>query len=493
MLSPADLLEIAEKFAGRIPAETSYDEERNNSWHAIGSAWVHCGDIARAIDALGRLDATRRQAQLRMAISGWVAEHPDSDAGRALIRETAARIDFWEDWLHRREITDFVPALYLTAGTEAVRDAVSKLKDPFTAGNALVRLADRVVVSSLRRELLESAERIALRVRPGDREFALAWVFRGYERGGLSEDAERVRAAMNGHPELTEPIRRSDEVLAQADALLRLHEPPREQDIAVKRLRRFLDYRMNDLKVHFLADIAKSGGVDDPEIESILAAEPFQRIEFSRPLSIDDDPSHLDDASFASFFFQRPVPKHDSDRELVEGADSFKNGVTDPQAFLHRTTRMFRAFGDLGPRFSMEQIEYGLWNLLGCPFSLGERLRDNAIAPAEREQCITAMMVPFRHYYATVADQFQGTAFFMWWDLILGVPSELQGAALEVLRQISELPQRKCQTAALHGLNQMYPIPEALAIVDQYLQENRNAMSEEEIAWVESCREGRAQ
>jgi hypothetical protein len=39
----------------------------------------------------------------------------------------------------------------------------------------------------------------------------------------------------------------------------------------------------------------------------------------------------------------------------------------------------------------------------------------------------------------------------------------------------------------------MYPIPEAVAILDQYLQENRDAMSEDEIAWAESCRQGQAQ
>jgi hypothetical protein len=343
-----------------------------------------------------------------MAICGWVAEHPDSDAGRALVRETAAHIDFWEDWLHRRELAEFVPALYLIAGTEAVRDAVGKLKDPFTAGNVLVRLADRTVDTSLRHELLESAECIALGVRQGDRDFALARVFHGYEHAGLLEGAERVRASMNGHPELLDqPVRPADEVLAQADALLKLHEPPREPDTALKRLRRFLDYQMNDFKVRFLAETAVSGGVDDPEIESILVGEPFDRIEFPRPLSIDDDPSALDDASFARFLFHRPVPKHDSDRDLVEGADSFKSGMSDPRAFLQRTTRMFRAFGDLGPRCSMEQIEYGLWNLLGFPFALGERLRDNAIALAEREQCISAMIVPFRDYYATVAASFR--------------------------------------------------------------------------------------
>jgi hypothetical protein len=103
------------------------------------------------------------------------------------------------------------------------------------------------------------------------------------------------------------------------------------------------------------------------------------------------------------------------------------------------------------------------------------------------------MIAPFRDYYAAVADEFQGTAFFMWWDLILGVSSELQGTTLEVLGQILALPQRHCRRAALHGLNHMYPVREAVAIVEQYLLENRDWMSEDEIAWAEACRQGRAQ
>src|SRR6202030_2035946 len=113
----------------------------------------------------------------------------------------------------------------------------------------------------------------------------------------------------------------AEDVLAQAEGLLNLPGFLKEVDTPMARLRRYMDYRCNDLKVRFLVDMANAGVLDNPELEDLIASDDFIRIEPPRPPSINLDPSHLDDEGFVRFFFDRPVCLHDADRDLLEAHD----------------------------------------------------------------------------------------------------------------------------------------------------------------------------
>jgi hypothetical protein len=204
------------------------------------------------------------------------------------------------------------------------------------------------------------------------------------------------------------------------------------------------------------------------------------------------DPSPLDDEGFVRYFFDRPVCKRASDCDYLEAHDPGQSEYPDKGKFLQRATVLFENFGDIGVRFSAMQIEQGLWNVLGYRFDFGDMLRSEAVPLEVRQNAVRAMFYPFSRYYAQAGETYDGTAFFMWWDLMLKESTDLDATALEVLEQILKLESKPCRFAALHGLNHMFPNPRASELVSQYLAEHRSAMNEKDIAWVEACRDGKA-
>ena len=93
------------------------------------------------------------------------------------------------------------------------------------------------------------------------------------------------------------------------------------------------------------------------------------------------------------------------------------------------------------------------------------------------------MYYPFRDYYMTRNTEFSGSAFYMWWDFSGCQNPTLITAAIGVLQQILSLPNRSCRDAALHGLNHLGPDTRVAAIIEGYLDENRQSLSAEEIDW----------
>ncbi|HTQ84891.1 MAG TPA: hypothetical protein VMI93_01665, partial [Candidatus Solibacter sp.] len=88
-------------------------------------------------------------------------------------------------------------------------------------------------------------------------------------------------------------------------------------------------------------------------------------------------------------------------------------------------------------------------------------------------------------------------AFYIWWDLLLvgqgeEALTEFGTIALDVLRQILELPGKECQFAALHGLNHMHPNSVAVAMVQKYLEGHSESLTAAEHGWVQSCASGTA-
>jgi len=493
MRAPADLLQAAEELSSRIPLTEDYALERNISWLAVGRGWLKLDDISGALRALERVDSPRAEAQLRIAIIQWAGEHPELESARTCVRESVERIGILEYNLSRKDLAHLVPTAFYLLGEQAVRKVASELQDPFSAGNVLVTLARLQPNPGARLQTLKQAEQIADGIEGGNRDFALRWVYSGYRLAGMEEDANRIWDGMVMKPEeMDSPIRRAEEVSAQVDALLPPLRSDSETDIPLARLHRFLAYQCNDLKVQFLVDLAAAGGLSEPEVEGLIVGDDFVRIDPPRPPSMDLDPSHFDEEKFARFFFDRPVCQHGSDKDLLEAYDPGQQDSIDRVLFLNRVTFLFETFRDIAARFTSEQIEQGLWHLLGYRFFLGQIVHACDVPSEVRRATIRAMVYPFRHYYAEVGERYKGTAFFMWWDLLGVGSSDVETPVLDVLEQILMLDSKPCQFAALHGLNHLFPTVRASELVSSYLAEHRSAMDEKEIAWVEACRDGKA-
>lgn len=497
MLSPLELLDLAQNLVARIPRSLEYSEERNAAWLAVGTARLQFDGVTDAQKALQNIDEPYAQAQLRLAIGKWAGEHGDSEIGRGVLLETLSRFSSFECHLAPGEIAGLVPSVFKLFGIEAVHSMAQQLEDRFTAGNVYVTLSFQLPDAAARREQLLVAEELANRMPEGNRDWALRRVFNGYKAAGLAEDAERVRHLTLSDPEeLTrdecQALSSANKALAESDEVV----PRKPPDTPTARLRRFLDYRHNDLKVIFLVDASLAGGIGDPEIEELIRSDSFQRIEAARPPRVTADTSSLGAAEFAHFLFARPICRHRADEEFLLG-QRLLDDDPDANVFVRQMTELFREFGRLAGPFSPEQIEQGLWFVLGHPFWLSNQLAESQVAPGLRAECLRSMLHPFRDYYLQMGDSFAGSIFGMWWDLLLNhndeaIQLEIEPIALEVLQQILQLPSKACQFAALHGLNHMHPYAAAQAAVRQYLEEHRTELSDNEVACVEACARGAA-
>jgi hypothetical protein len=490
MLSPVELLNLAQSMAARIPRTAEYSEERNAAWLAVGVARLKFDDIADAQRGLESIDDVRVQARLRVAADKWAGEHPESEMGRKMLQDTATQFSTFEAWLTRKDVDGLVPAVFKVLGIEGVHSIARQLEDLFTAGNVYVTLSCQLSDVAMRREELLHAEKLATSVREGDRDWALRWVFRGYQYAGLTDDAERVRRLASLDPgELTR-----NESAALADSEKYLPQIPGDTQLA--RLRRYLDYKSNDLKVAFLIDASLAGNINDPEIEELIRNEPFQRLEAARAPRLSADTSTFDAVGMARFLFGRPVCQHPADRLLLAGEDYCDS---DPEApvFVRQMTSLFRDFGKLAATFSMEQVEQGLWFVFGHPFWLRDMIGDPRVLSQSREECLRSMVHPFRDYLLPREDTFTGSAFHMWWDSLLyykgdEIHAQIEAISLDVIRQILRLPGKQSQFAALHGLNHLHSNTDAAATVVGYLEEHRASLTADEIVWVEACAAGAA-
>jgi hypothetical protein len=95
----------------------------------------------------------------------------------------------------------------------------------------------------------------------------------------------------------------------------------------------------------------------------------------------------------------------------------------------------------------------------------------------------------------------------MWWDMILHTfepqcneykgghvtltrdQDQMLNAMYHTLSRILDIDHRGCQWCALHGIGHLYH-PLAKDRVHRYLDVHRNEFSDEEVRWVESCRDG---
>jgi hypothetical protein len=413
-----------------------------------------------------------------------------------VLRDTVARVSTFKPWWSERDVTDLVPVIAGMLGLDHVEALARLVDDPFTAGNVHVTLARGLSDPAAKREQLRQAEALAAVVPEGNRDFALRWVFEGYRQAGLIEDAERLRRlAKTGPEDLTNKERtilaRTDGALEQADRIVE-REPP---DNLSDRLRRFVEYGFNDPKVVFLTDASRAGDLDSPEIEAGIRSDAFQRIGPPRAPRLRSDLASLDAQGLARLLFARPVCQRNDDRALLEGDDECDQ-EHDEAIFVRTVTELFEDFRRLAAPFSAEQVEQGLWFVLGEPFWLHEALVNRRIAVESRERCVRAMIHPFRDYYLPRDAPISEDVFFMWWDLALtriaDRASEIDAVAVDVIGQILQLLAKSCQFAALHGLNHLHPNQAAADLARRYLEAHRASLTDDEIAWAEACVSGQA-
>jgi hypothetical protein len=192
-----------------------------------------------------------------------------------------------------------------------------------------------------------------------------------------------------------------------------------------------------------------------------------------------------------------------------------------PQQLVEHFKKLCLEFNKLEGIYSHEQIDSGVWFLLGgAGIEVHQYLvciKSGRSIPMElRLECIHSMYHVFADYVANCTVDVMGNGFFMWWDLICSyfwVCAEMQRSKEKVQVQYAELDEDeraildeifftlkkilaidecRTQTAALHGLGHCQH-PEARQVVQDYIDRYGSESTEKGLRWLESCRDGTVQ
>jgi hypothetical protein len=224
------------------------------------------------------------------------------------------------------------------------------------------------------------------------------------------------------------------------------------------------------------------------------------------------DLSTLNYPQFLATFFDHPIAD--------DKYDAFWPGIcsyvaTNPTLAASHLRDMCRDFAELPKIYAEEQLDQGLWMILGPVIRYPRFCFDPAIDIAMRIDAIESMYIPFRDVVALHTGDIKDTFYWMWWDEILfssfweddwrqGSGRAYDYAALthdrkkmgevilRTLLRILALDHRGCQWCALHGLGHLH-YPSGRAIVQGYLDAHGSECTDEDVKWIEGCRDGRVQ
>jgi len=134
------------------------------------------------------------------------------------------------------------------------------------------------------------------------------------------------------------------------------------------------------------------------------------------------DLSQLTFDEFVSFFFDMETDQHwDRDPDLVNFSDFNDKGVASPQMIVAHMTRLFVEFADIASRFSLEQINAGIWAMFSYgPFRLQKHLWLPSAPLQERLECIRSIYIVYSSYVTKASVKVMENCFLMWWDLVAG-------------------------------------------------------------------------
>ena len=228
------------------------------------------------------------------------------------------------------------------------------------------------------------------------------------------------------------------------------------------------------------------------------------------------DLSSMTFEQFVDFFFARDVVPDKQQYAYFSqdlSGQKFDEAVpSSPSVIVEHMIRLFTEFGRIVSKYSVAQIDQGIWGLFGAKLRLYEYLWDSSLPLERRIQCIRSMYSVFAEFVAISNVKPSETGFYMWWDLILfgfwfeqtyhrKLPAEnyqllpeedrkLADAMFETLVEILKLDGDRTKSCALHGLGHLHH-PGVRVVVQQYIDSQPPGLAPEAIKWLEDCRDGR--
>jgi len=227
----------------------------------------------------------------------------------------------------------------------------------------------------------------------------------------------------------------------------------------------------------------------------MLTALSYLEIETAvRPSVTYLDPAQMSLDEFGLDLFDRPIHRSDEEQRFMvrRSADDFDDYEMDHEAFVRLVTEVYRRFGEVTGRYSVEQVDQGIWYLIGYVFMMDSVLAQRVSVEAAAEN-IRAAYHLFADYVQRVPGADVTGGFFMFWDEYSCVRrEELRPVLLEALEHVLALDHEECQRAALHGLNHLHPFPGVQEAIDDFLERSAGRLSQDLYDYARWAREGKA-
>lgn len=221
------------------------------------------------------------------------------------------------------------------------------------------------------------------------------------------------------------------------------------------------------------------------------------------------DLSRMSFQEFVTFFFDREAG---ADENWAIGLYSFDWWrVASPRIMVRHMTFLFEHFTEVSSKYSLQQINAGMWAMLGEPFRLEEFLWQPALPLSDRLACVRSMYSVYSQFVSKSQVKVMENCFSMWFDQVANSfwfklecerkikegdvtaldrdARALLDAMFETLERILALPDRRTQWFALHGLGHLHH-PDVRQLVQDFIDHNRSELSEEGLKWAEQCRDG---
>src|ERR1051325_19546 len=228
---------------------------------------------------------------------------------------------------------------------------------------------------------------------------------------------------------------------------------------------------------------------------------------------------------WVKFLFDHPVSALPDDRWYWNGPDIV---VSNPSLLLGHLTSLCLGFTGIASRFTLQQIDQGIWFLLCEPVCAGKYLADASVPLVLRLECVRSMFRIYADFVAKSKAEVMENCFDMWWDLVCGQfwsavrwsRTDLEAfancetleaaerltpkvryadlnkeervvldAMFEALAETLKLGDERCEQYALHGLGHLHH-PSVRDRVQGFIETKRDKLTPGGLAWVESCRDG---
>jgi hypothetical protein len=182
-----------------------------------------------------------------------------------------------------------------------------------------------------------------------------------------------------------------------------------------------------------------------------------------------------------------------------------------PTVMVEHMNKLFINFGRIASKYSLDQLDQGIWGIFGENLRLYELLWNSSVLLEQREQCIRSMFSVYSEFVSKSEEE-MASCFDMWWDLILhgfwfqqklferhikmgdvanldAESRRLLDVMFETLAKILALPDARTQNYALHGFGHLHH-PAVRETVQVYIENHKNELTAERLSWIEQCRDG---